>query len=234
MPGAERIADHIKFDAVLKKHFMAGKLMAAICAAPAICFEPKGFLEGYAATAHPAFVDELGGSLLEKNIYADCRVVVDKTVVTSRGPGTALEWALCLVEQLYGQEHCKKIARRWWCSRRTRIRGSWSGGSTRRPCPRSERHDDGRREPSISDKVMKHETLTTTANTEKPDSSASCQSVPIASLPQLVGHLSSRSSKTRRAHYSLRDGVKHVTRTERARRKDGQDGPGGRRRRAGA
>ena len=110
MPGAERIADHIKFDAVLKKHFMAGKLMAAICAAPAICFEPKGFLEGYAATAHPAFVDELGGSLLEKNIYADCRVVVDKTVVTSRGPGTALEWALCLVEQLYGQEHCKKIA----------------------------------------------------------------------------------------------------------------------------
>ena len=110
MPGAERIADHIKFDAVLKKHFMAGKLMAAICAAPAICFEPKGFLEGYAATAHPAFVDELGGSLLEKNIYADSRVVVDKTVVTSRGPGTALEWALCLVEQLYGQEQCKKIA----------------------------------------------------------------------------------------------------------------------------
>ena len=110
MPGAERIADHIKFDAVLKKHFMAGKLMAAICAAPAICFEPKGFLEGYAATAHPAFVDELGGSLQEKNIYAEARVVVDREVVTSRGPGTALEWALCLVERLYGTEHCKKIA----------------------------------------------------------------------------------------------------------------------------
>ena len=103
MPGAEHIADHVKFHAVLEKHFRAGKLMAAICAAPAICFEPKGFLEGFAATAHPAFVDELGGSLLEKNIYADCRVVVDTQIVTSRA-GAALEWSLCLVEQLFGPE----------------------------------------------------------------------------------------------------------------------------------
>lgn len=110
IPGAERIADHIKFHAVLEKHFRAGKLMAAICAAPAVCFEPKGFLEGYAATAHPAFVDELGGSLLEKNIYADCRVVVDKQIVTSRGPGTSMEWALCLVEQLYGVDKAKEVA----------------------------------------------------------------------------------------------------------------------------
>lgn len=110
MPGAERIADHIKFHAVLEKHFRAGKLMAAICAAPAICFEPKGFLEGFAATAHPAFVDELGGSLLEKNIYADCRVVVDTQIVTSRGPGTALEWSLCLVEQLFGPEKAREVA----------------------------------------------------------------------------------------------------------------------------
>ena len=110
MPGAEHIADHVKFHAVLEKHFRAGKLMAAICAAPAICFEPKGFLEGYAATAHPAFVDELGGSLLEKNIYQDCWVVVDTQIVTSRGPGTSLEWALCLVEQLYGSRKAREVA----------------------------------------------------------------------------------------------------------------------------
>ena len=60
-------------------------------------------MEGYAATAHPAFVEELGGSLQDKNIYAESRVVVDKQIVTSRGPGTSLEWALCLVEQLYGR-----------------------------------------------------------------------------------------------------------------------------------
>jgi 4-methyl-5(b-hydroxyethyl)-thiazole monophosphate biosynthesis len=110
MPGAEHIADHVKFHAVLEKHFRAGKLMAAICAAPAICFEPKGFLEGYAATAHPNFVDELGGSLLEKNIYKECRVVVDTQIVTSRGPGTSMEWALCLVEQLYGSQKAREVA----------------------------------------------------------------------------------------------------------------------------
>ena len=48
-------------------------------------------------------MDELGGSLQDKNIYAESRVVVDKQIVTSRGPGTSLEWALCLVEQLYGR-----------------------------------------------------------------------------------------------------------------------------------
>ena len=55
-------------------------------------------------------MDELGGSLLEKNIYADCRVVVDTQIVTSRGPGTALEWSLCLVEQLFGPEKAREVA----------------------------------------------------------------------------------------------------------------------------
>ena len=40
-------------------------------------------------------------------MHADARVVVDHTVVTSRGPGTSMEWALCLVEQLYGVDHAK-------------------------------------------------------------------------------------------------------------------------------
>ena len=35
---------------------------------------------------------------------------MDNQIITSRGPGTSLEWALCLVEQLYGVEHAKKIA----------------------------------------------------------------------------------------------------------------------------
>jgi 4-methyl-5(b-hydroxyethyl)-thiazole monophosphate biosynthesis len=35
---------------------------------------------------------------------------VDQHVVTSRGPGTALEWALCLVEQLFGEDKAKEVA----------------------------------------------------------------------------------------------------------------------------
>eukprot|EP00240_Pyramimonas_obovata_P016155 CAMPEP_0118923676 /NCGR_PEP_ID=MMETSP1169-20130426/2112_1 /TAXON_ID=36882 /ORGANISM="Pyramimonas obovata, Strain CCMP722" /LENGTH=288 /DNA_ID=CAMNT_0006864693 /DNA_START=191 /DNA_END=1057 /DNA_ORIENTATION=+ len=110
MPGAEHISDHIKLHSVLQKHFQAGRPLGGICAAPAIVFEQKGFLEGYAATAHPAFVDELGGSLQEKTGYEKARVLVDQNIITSRGPGTSLEWALCLVEQLFGKEKAEEVA----------------------------------------------------------------------------------------------------------------------------
>ena len=95
--------------------------MAAICAAPAVCFEPKGFLEGYAATAHPAFVDELGGSLLEKNMYADCRVVVDKQIVTSRGPGTSMEGLCASSSSSTEWTRRRKRRDRWWCSRKREV-----------------------------------------------------------------------------------------------------------------
>ena len=41
---------------------------------------------------------------------ADSRVVVDGSLTTSRGPGTAFEFALALVKQLYGEETMKKVA----------------------------------------------------------------------------------------------------------------------------
>ncbi|KAK3245324.1 hypothetical protein CYMTET_45099 [Cymbomonas tetramitiformis] len=110
MPGAERIRDCIPLDATLRIQADSKRLFAAICAAPAVIFEPKGLLEGYAATAHPAFVDELGGSLEEKSIYAEARVVADGQCITSRGPGTSLEWSLCLVEKLFGPEKAAEVA----------------------------------------------------------------------------------------------------------------------------
>ena len=110
MPGAERISDSIPLHGALEKHFRALKPLAAICAAPAVVFEPKGFLEGFACTAHPAFVDELGGSLEEVATYAPARVVRDRHVITSKGPGTALEWALCLVDELFGPEAARDVA----------------------------------------------------------------------------------------------------------------------------
>ena len=110
MPGAERIRDSLRFDSALKKQFQRLKPVAAICAAPAVVFEPKGFVEGYAATAHPAFVDDLGGSLEENMNYAPARVVRDRHVITSRGPGTSLEWALCCVDALFGPDAARAVA----------------------------------------------------------------------------------------------------------------------------
>jgi len=111
LTGVEHTADHIKFHSVLQKHFEKGKPMGGCGEAPAILFEQKGFLEGFAATSHPSVVAEIGGSLLEKMDYENARVILDKSIITSRGPGTAMEWALCLVEQLYGKAAAGQVAR---------------------------------------------------------------------------------------------------------------------------
>lgn len=64
-----------------------------------------GFLAGRKATAHPAFSDKLtDGSAVSS------RVVVDGPLTTSRGPGTAFEFALALVKQLYGEEKMREVA----------------------------------------------------------------------------------------------------------------------------
>lgn len=114
IPGGERGADtirnSIKLHGVLQTHFEAGRLMGAIGVSPESVLEPKGFLEGFAATAHPSVADGLGGSLEEKDTYARGRVIVDSHIITSQGPGTALEWSLCLVEKLYGIEKAKLVA----------------------------------------------------------------------------------------------------------------------------
>lgn len=104
-----------------------------MCAAPALVLEAHGLLKGKKATAHPAFVSKLADSrcelpspkLLRRTTAhansrpdmtllgcsaAEQRVVVDGNLITSRGPGTALEFALALVEQLYGSEKAKEVA----------------------------------------------------------------------------------------------------------------------------
>jgi 4-methyl-5(b-hydroxyethyl)-thiazole monophosphate biosynthesis len=57
------------------------------------------------ATCHPNFVN-----YLEKMDSVESRVVVDGNCVTSQGPGTALEFALKLVELLYGEDKAREVA----------------------------------------------------------------------------------------------------------------------------
>ena len=93
-----------------EKHWRAMRPLAMICATPAVLGEPKGFLEGVAATSHPAFIDEIGGSLEETQPYTEGRVVWDANIITSRGPGTALEWSLCCVEAIFGRAKALEVA----------------------------------------------------------------------------------------------------------------------------
>ncbi len=105
MPGAEYLRHCEPLGAMLRSQHARGALVAAICAAPALVLQPLGILDGRAATCHPAFVEQLDPARRRED-----RVVVDGHVVTSRGPGTALEFAFTLVEELLGDDARAAVA----------------------------------------------------------------------------------------------------------------------------
>lgn len=98
LPGGQRNAEQLRDDKgvlrLLQAVAGAGKLVAAICAAP-IALEEAGLLAGVRATSYPGFE-------LPSAEYSAERVVEDGRILTSRGPGTAMEFALALVRRLVG------------------------------------------------------------------------------------------------------------------------------------
>jgi 4-methyl-5(b-hydroxyethyl)-thiazole monophosphate biosynthesis len=98
LPGSDHLAEHSVLDALLRDQAAQGKLYAAICAAPALVLGSKGLLTDKTATGYPGTTQ----SLHAREVDAAARVVVDGNCITSQGPGTALDFALELVEQLCG------------------------------------------------------------------------------------------------------------------------------------
>jgi len=105
MPGAEHLRDSKPLIDILHKQQASNKPLAAICAAPQVVLDSQGFLQGRKSTAHPAF----SGKLSNQESVED-RVVMDNGIMTSRGPGTAFEFALSLVSMLYGPDKMKEVA----------------------------------------------------------------------------------------------------------------------------
>lgn len=98
MPGAQHLADHQPLAERVRQQAAEGKLFAAICAAPALALQAYGVLKQRRMTCYPAFSERLSGCT-----FVDQPVVVDGNCITSQGPGTALAFALTLVEQLAGK-----------------------------------------------------------------------------------------------------------------------------------
>lgn len=80
-----------------------GKLVSAICAAPSVLGE-AGLLKGKKATSYPGFEEKLIGADLSTDA-----VVVDGNIITSRGMGTAIPFALTIVEYLLDKETADKL-----------------------------------------------------------------------------------------------------------------------------
>jgi 4-methyl-5(b-hydroxyethyl)-thiazole monophosphate biosynthesis len=99
LPGATHLDEDSRIHDLLRRYHAEGRYAAAICAAPKV-LASAGLLNGRSATSYP-------GSLKMEDFpevdLLDAPVVVDGKVITSRGPGTAMDFALQLIEVLAGK-----------------------------------------------------------------------------------------------------------------------------------
>ena len=100
LPGADHLRDDPRVIDLLKKMAAADKYTAAICAAPRVLAH-AGLLDGKRATSFPGALDVAAVPGIE---YQEAPVVTDGKVITSRGPGTAMDFALTLIETLAGKQ----------------------------------------------------------------------------------------------------------------------------------
>lgn len=106
MPGATHMSECAPLISMLKKQKAGGKLIAAVCASPAVIFAKHGLLDRDAQhTCYPApkFREAVPG-------WVPDQVTSDASVITSQGPGTSLQFALRIVEKLYGREKATELA----------------------------------------------------------------------------------------------------------------------------
>ena len=96
LPGSHYLRDDPRVIAALKRTAEAGGFTAAICAAPLV-LDRAGLLDGATQTSHPSVEEEL-----PLDGYLEERVVTSGKVVTSRAPGTAMEFAFTLLGALRG------------------------------------------------------------------------------------------------------------------------------------
>jgi 4-methyl-5(b-hydroxyethyl)-thiazole monophosphate biosynthesis len=99
LPGADHLRDDPRVIDLLRQMAAAGKYTAAICAAPRVLAR-AGLLDGKRATSYPGALDIAAVPGLD---YREQAVITDDRVVTSRGPGTAMDFALELIELLAGR-----------------------------------------------------------------------------------------------------------------------------------
>ena len=104
MPGSLNLDASPFSDKIIEAVSKNGGIIAAICAAPLVLGR-RGILEGKRATCYPGFEKELRGAT-----YTGAPVEVDGSIVTSRGMGTALEFALTLTELIAGKEKAVAIS----------------------------------------------------------------------------------------------------------------------------
>lgn len=97
LTGAHYLRDDLRIIKLLQRHDRQGSMLAAICAAPLVLLQ-AGLLTGKSVTAFPGVLDTQNADYR----YTANAVEQSSNVLTSRGPGTAIDFSLLLIEQLLG------------------------------------------------------------------------------------------------------------------------------------
>ena len=100
--GATNLIQHQALCDLLVEHNQQAKLIAAICAAPAVLGQ-LGILQDKQATCYPGFEQYLGES------HVGGRVVESHNIITAKGPGLSSDFAFCLIEKLVGAEVADQV-----------------------------------------------------------------------------------------------------------------------------
>lgn len=106
MPGTRELSHSAVVRDAVARMAERGKLLAAVCAAPTV-LEACGVLRGKHATSHPDHAGEMTSCH-----YQEAAVVEDGNIITSRGAGTSIEFALAVVRHLAGDAQANEIATR--------------------------------------------------------------------------------------------------------------------------
>ena len=105
MPGARYLAESEKVRACILRHQAKGKVVAAICASPAYVLDGScHLLKGRNFTGYPGTE-----SMVQGGHYKKDPVVIDGTIITSAGPGTAGAFAIALIEALLGEAKAEEV-----------------------------------------------------------------------------------------------------------------------------
>ena len=106
LPGADQLRDDATLRNMLLRHAAEGRYLAAICAAPKVLAN-AGLLRARRATAYPGALDALKDADIE---MSDAAIEIDGNIITSRGPGTAMDFSLELISLLEGDEVRQRVS----------------------------------------------------------------------------------------------------------------------------
>lgn len=99
MPGAKNISESELVIKLIDKIYKANGIVAAICASPGIVLGGSDIIKNKNFTCYPGYE-----SYVKEGNFSNKRVVIDDRLITSRGPGTALEFSLTVIKILVSDE----------------------------------------------------------------------------------------------------------------------------------